>query len=40
MKHTPTEEQITAKRAVMGGGHVVFSAYAGASEDHEPDLHL
>jgi hypothetical protein len=32
MQHIPTEEQITAKRAVMGGGHVVFSAYAGASK--------
>lgn len=32
MKHTPTAEQKTAKRAVMGGGHVLLEAYAGASK--------
>lgn len=32
MKHEPTAEQKAAKRAVMGGGHVVFVAYAGASK--------
>jgi hypothetical protein len=32
MKHTPTEEQLAGKRAVFGGGHVLFSAYAGASK--------
>jgi hypothetical protein len=32
MKHTPTEEQLVAKRAVMGGGHVLLEAYAGAAK--------
>jgi superfamily I DNA/RNA helicase len=32
MKHTPTREQLDGKRAVYGGGHVLFSAYAGASK--------
>jgi superfamily I DNA/RNA helicase len=32
MKHTPTTEQLGGKRAVFGGGHVLFSAYAGASK--------
>lgn len=32
MQHQPTAEQVAAKRAVFGGGHVVFVAYAGASK--------
>jgi superfamily I DNA/RNA helicase len=32
MKHEPTPEQLAGKRAVIGGGHVLFSAYAGASK--------
>jgi hypothetical protein len=32
MKHKPTAEQLDGKRAVIGGGHVLFSAYAGASK--------
>ena len=32
LKHKPTEEQLISKRAVMGGGHVLLSAYAGAAK--------